>query len=62
MLGFYIYKLRGGSMKKFFSIIILFILIFILCIPVLSVKIKDPKLDINAKSAVLIDANTGTEI
>lgn len=47
-------------MKKVLSLSMLFLLLFSLCVPVSSITIKEPQLEINAKSAVLIDANTGT--
>lgn len=47
-------------MKKISFILIAFIVIFSLCTPVFSVQIQEPHLEINAKSAILMDANTGT--
>lgn len=47
-------------MKKFFSIVLLSIMCIVMVIPSFANEVKEPILDINAKSAVLMDANTGT--
>lgn len=49
-------------MKKtrILSGIIMLMLVIMMCIPTSGIQIKEPQLEINAKSAVLIDANTGT--
>ena len=47
-------------MKKILSIFLILLFSIVLCAPISSIQIKEPQLDINVKSAVLMDANTGT--
>ena len=47
-------------MKRIISIFFVIMLSFLMVIPVFSIEIKEPNLNINVKSAVLMDAKTGT--
>ena len=47
-------------MKRFLSVFFIVILTFLSVFPVFSMEIKEPTLEINAKSAVLMEAKTGT--
>ena len=47
-------------MKKVSKLFLVVILVYSLSVPVFSISVKHPDLEIDAKSAVLLDANTGT--
>ena len=47
-------------MKKIISVIMVLLFSVMLTSSVTSIEIKEPSLDLNVKSAVLMDANTGT--
>lgn len=46
-------------MKRVLSLVLFFYFLFLMCIPIYAVEVKDNPLNIEAKSAVLMDANTG---
>ena len=54
----------GGFMKKIMTLIVCFMIIIMifpnLIIPVSALTIKNPNFELNVKSAVLMDAETGT--
>lgn len=46
-------------MKKVLSLVLFFIFVILACAPIYAVEVKNNQLNIEAKSAVLMDANTG---